>query len=94
MQFLVLSRRRTDQFSDAEFEQLVPSEGEQARYLYAIGFTRQIWHRGDIPGACQIVEAKNESEVRETLATLPLAKAGMLDFDVVPLKPYAGFSKP
>ncbi|TPJ71251.1 muconolactone Delta-isomerase family protein [Mesorhizobium sp. B2-7-1] len=93
MQFLVLSRRRTDQFSDADFEQLVPSEGAQARYLYSLGFTRQIWHRGDIPGACQIVEAKDASEVHEKLATLPLAKAGMLDFEVVPLNPYAGFSK-
>jgi len=94
MQFLVLSRRRTDQFSDADFEQLVPSEGAQARHLYSIGFTRQIWHRGDMPGACQIVEARDEIEVREKLATLPLARAGTLDFEIVPLKPYAGFNLP
>lgn len=94
MQFLVLSRRRTQQFSDADFDLLVPSEGAQARRLYGIGFTRQIWHRGDMPGACQIVEAKDESEVHEKLATLPLARAGMLDFEIVPLKPYAGFSLP
>ncbi|WP_027167893.1 muconolactone Delta-isomerase family protein [Mesorhizobium sp. WSM3224] len=94
MQFLVLSRRRTDQFGDDDFEQLAPSEGAQSRHLYSIGFTRQIWHRGDIPGACQIVEAKDESEVHEKLATLPLAKAGMLDFEIIPLKPYAGFSIP
>ncbi|ESW90159.1 hypothetical protein NKL07_06815 [Mesorhizobium sp. C280B] len=91
MQFLVLSRRRTEQFSDADFELLVPSEGAQARYLYSIGFTRQIWHRGDMPGACQMVEAKDEIEVHEKLATLPLAKAGMLDFEIIPLKPYAAF---
>lgn len=58
---------------------------------YKIGFTRQIWHTGDMPGACQIVEAKDESEVREKLATLPLEKAAMLDFEIIPLKPYAGF---
>ncbi len=92
MQFLVLSRRRTDQFSDAEFARLVPKEGAQARYLYSIGFTRQIWHRGDIPGACQIVEAIDETEVRERLATLPLAIEKMLDFEIIPLKPYAGFT--
>ncbi|MER9316281.1 hypothetical protein NKI31_12330 [Mesorhizobium sp. M0659] len=84
MQFLVLSRRRTDQFSEADFEQLVPSEGAQARHLYSIGFTRQ----------CQIVEARDEIEVHEKLATLPLARAGMLDFEIVPLKPYAGFNLP
>ena len=88
MQFPILSRRRTEQFSDADFELLVPNEGAQARHLYSIGFTRQIWHRGDMPGACQIVEA---SEVYERLGTLPLARAGMLDFEIIPLKPYAGF---
>ena len=92
MQFLVLSRRRTDQFSNADFERLVPSEGAQARHLYSIGFTRQIWHRGDMPGACQVVEAMGE--VHKKLGTLPLARAGMLDFEIVPLKPYAGFSLP
>ena len=94
MQFLVLSRRRTEQFSDADFDLLVPGEAAQARHLYSIGFTRQIWHRGDTPGACQLVEATDESEVHEKLATLPLAKAGMLDFEIVPLKPYAGFNLP
>jgi hypothetical protein len=57
---------------------LVVGEGARARYLYGIGFTRQIWHRSDIPGTRQIVEAKDLSEIREKLATLPLAKAGML----------------
>ena len=92
MQFLVLSRRRTDRYSDAEFAPLIPEEAAQARHLYSIGFTRQIWHRADIPGACQIVEAADETEMRGRLATLPLAKAERLDFDIVPLKPYAGFA--
>lgn len=91
MQFLVLSSRRTDQFAPAEFERLVLREGARARELYALGFTRQIWHRADRPGACQLVEARSEDEVRTRLATLPLAQAGMLDFEIVPLKPYAGF---
>jgi len=82
VQFLVLSRRSTDQFSDADFEPLLPDEGAQARYLYSVGLTRHIWHRGDMPGACQIVEAMDEGEVHQKLATLPLAKAGMLDFEI------------
>ncbi|URK89408.1 hypothetical protein LP421_33965 (plasmid) [Rhizobium sp. RCAM05350] len=42
MQFLVISRRLTEKFSDAEFEPIVPLEGARARYLHSIGFTRQI----------------------------------------------------
>ena len=91
MQFLVVSSRRTEQFPPEEFERIVPAEGVRARELYAAGFTRQIWHRADRPGACQIVEARDEAEVRAHLDTLPLARAGMLDFEIVPLRPYAGF---
>jgi hypothetical protein len=93
MQYLVPSRRRTDRYSDAEFARLIPQEAMQARHLYSIGFTSQIWHRADISGACQDVGAADESQVRERLATLPLAKAEMLDFEIIPLKPYAGFAQ-
>src|SRR6266542_4815155 len=91
MQFLTVSRRRTERFTDAEFVALVPQETEQARALYAQGFIRQIWHRADIAGACIVVEADSEEQVREQLKTLPLVKAEMLEVTIVPLKPYAGF---
>jgi muconolactone delta-isomerase len=91
MQFLTVSRRRTDQFSDAEFTARVAAEVAQARALYAAGFIRQIWHRRDVAGACILVEAASEDEVRQKLQTLPLVAAGMLEVTVIPLKPYAGF---
>jgi len=92
MQFLTISRRRTEQFSDEQFRALVDAEVQQACTLYGEGFLRQIWHRADVAGACLLVEAASEAEVREKLRTLPMVEAGMLDFTVVPLKPYAGFA--
>ena len=91
MQFLTVSRRRTEQFTDAEFTSRVAAEVAQARVLYAEGFFRQIWHRRDVAGACILVEAASEDEVRQKLQTLPLVAAGMLEVTVIPLKPYAGF---
>jgi len=67
MQFLTLSRRRIERLTDAEFVALVQQETEQARALYAQGFSRQIWHRADMPGACIVVEADSEEQVREKL---------------------------
>ncbi len=93
MQFAVLTRRKVDQFDEAQFAPILKPESDHARELYAEGFIRQIWMRGDVPGAFMLVEADNEGEVRETLATLPLHKAGMLEIiAVVALKPYRGFS--
>jgi muconolactone delta-isomerase len=91
-QFLTLSARRTDRFTEAQFAALVEAEVGQARVLYGQGFLRQIWHRADVPGACMLVEADSLEQVREMLGTLPLVEAGMLEVTIIPLKPYAGFA--
>jgi hypothetical protein len=93
MQYLVLTRRRSEAFSEAEFAERLPAEGEQARILYAEGFIRQVWHRADVPGVCLFVEAVDEREVRSRLQTLPLVAAMMLELSVVVrLLPYRGFA--
>jgi hypothetical protein len=92
MQFLAVSRRRTEHFTDEEFGACVDSEIAQARVLYGHGFIRQIWHRGDVPGGCLLVEAESEDQVRERLDTLPLFRKGMLEVAIIPLMPYRGFS--
>jgi muconolactone delta-isomerase len=92
MQFLTISRRRTDRFSDAEFAARREEEVAQARVLYGEGFLRHLWTRGDTPGACLLIEADSEEQVRERLNTLPLYRAGMIEFSIIPLKPYAGFT--
>ncbi len=95
MQFTVITRRKTDQFTDAEFAPLLDAEAMCVRELYAEGFIRQIWMRGDTPGAMIMVEATDEKEVRDRLHTLPLHAAGMLELvALVPLKPYRAFCPP
>jgi transcriptional regulator with XRE-family HTH domain len=93
MQFLSLSRRRTDAFSPEAFTpELAAREGLRVKELYAASLLRQIWRRGDIPGAAILWEAANEAEVRAALDSLPIAQAGMLEIlAVVPLAPYPGF---
>ena len=92
MQFMTLSRRRTEQFSEAQFAPYIPDETQQARALYAEGFLRQIWRRDDLAGACILWEAESEEKVRELLNRLPLFRAGMLEIiSLIPLKPYPGF---
>lgn len=92
MQFLTLSRRRTEAFSDAEFAARRDAEIAAARALYADGVLRHIWNRGDMAGACLLLEAASEADAREKLNTLPLYKAGMVEFTLIPLKPYVGFT--
>ena len=93
MQFLSLSRRRTDDFPPEAFTaELIAREGSRVKELYAAGLIRQIWKRGDMPGAAILWEAASEEAVREAVASLPIFQAGMLEIVVLtPLEPYAGF---
>jgi muconolactone delta-isomerase len=93
MQFLSLSRRRIDAFPPEAFTpELVARESQRVRELYVAGILRQIWRRGDIPGAAILWEAVSETEVRAALDSLPIAQAGMLEILVItPLEPYPGF---
>jgi muconolactone delta-isomerase len=93
MQILSLSRRRVDAFPPEAFTpELNARESERVRELYASGLLRQIWKRGDVPGAAMLWEAPGETEVRAALATLPINQAGMMEIlFMVPLAPYPGF---
>jgi muconolactone delta-isomerase len=93
MQFLSLSRRLVNQFPPEAFTpELVQRETARVRELYAAGIMRQIWKRGDIPGASILWEAESEQEVRNTIASLPIFQAGLLEIvAVIPLEPYPGF---
>ena len=94
MQFISLSRRRTDQFPPEAFTpELTADESRAVRVLYASGILRQIWKRSDMPGAAILWEAPTETDVRAAIATLPVFKAGMLEIvALVPLEPYPGFA--
>lgn len=92
MQFLALSRRRIELFSPEDFAVRIEDESQRVRTLYSEGVIRQIWTRGDMPGACILIEADSLEQVDAVLASLPLYQAGMLEIiSVLPLKPYAGF---
>jgi muconolactone delta-isomerase len=94
MQFISISRRRTDAFPPEAFTpELAARETLRVKELYAAGLIRQIWKRGDVPGATILWEAASEVEVSLALNSLPIYQAGMLEVvALVPLEPYPGFS--
>lgn len=96
MQFLSLSRRRTDDFPPQAFTpERIAAETHRVKELYEAGILRQIWARGDAGGAAILWEAVSELEVRTAAESLPLFKSGMLEIVfLIPLKQYAGFFPP
>lgn len=93
MQFLVLTRRKTELFpAEAWTAELLASESQRVRELYAAGIVRNIWRRKDMPGAAILFEAASQEEVQAAVASLPLAMQGMLEMAALTeLEPYPGF---
>ena len=40
-----------------------------------------------------MLECKDVEEAEDHLKTLPLVKEGLIDFDIIALEPYSGFSR-
>jgi muconolactone delta-isomerase len=93
VQFISVSRRRTEAFPpDAWTAELLEAEAQRVREMYVAGTVRSIWRRKDMPGAVMLIEAANEDEARAAVASLPLAKLGMLEIVVLTaLEPYPAF---
>lgn len=92
MQFLSISRRLVESGPEAFTPELMARETARVRELYAAGILRQIWKRGDIPGASILWEAASKAEVEAAIASLPIFQAGLLEIvALVSLEPYPGF---
>ncbi|HEV3085872.1 MAG TPA: muconolactone Delta-isomerase family protein [Candidatus Elarobacter sp.] len=92
-QFIACIRRNYEDFPEARFTpELLEAEAERARTLYRDGVFRQMWSRGDSPGAVVLLEAGSADEAAAVLETLPLRQIQMLLIDsVIPVMAYRGF---
>ncbi len=92
MQFLAIARRRIEAFPETLIAEQLPAEAERVRELYAAGIMRTIYSRADVPGAVVLLEASDLAEAEAAMESLPLHRAGMLDVQIVPLRPFRGFA--
>ena len=61
--------------------------------LYQAGALRELYFRQDRSDAVLMLECADVAEAQAVLSTLPLVKAGLITFELIPLKPYPGFAR-
>ncbi len=72
----------------ATFEKYQPHLLDEVRHSWASyksGLVREIYFRQDRPGVAIMMEAASVDEAKKACAEFPLAKAGLLDFEAIPL---------
>lgn len=96
MRYLVVVQRKVAQFSAEQFQPYLEPEAEHARLLHSQGVFRNIWTyldgAGKPKGAVIEMDAEGPDAVNEILSALPMAKAGMIDWQPLPIVPYRGFA--
>ena len=66
----------------------IQAEAKHGWAMYKSGIVRDIYFRQDRPGVAIIAEAESVEATRTALMEFPLAKAGLIDWDVIPLGPF------
>ena len=78
----------TDQFADK-----LKTEAMRVWSLYQDGVVRELYFRQGRSEAVLMLECADAVAARQVIDTLPLVQSGLIDFEVIPLIPYSGFSR-
>ncbi len=76
-----------------DYPALLQAEARQIWRLLQDGSLREVYFRADRHTAVLLLECKDNTEAAQLLSSLPLVQAGLIEFDLIPLKPYDGFAR-
>jgi hypothetical protein len=77
---------------DPRFAELRQPEARVVWELTQGDILREVYFEADRPNAVLVFEVPDVAAARAALDGLPLVAAGLIDFDVIPLRPYTGFA--
>lgn len=78
---------------DPRFAELRPAEARRVWDLYQAEVLREVYFRADRPNGVLMFEVPDMAAARAAVDSLPLVAAGLIDFDLVPLRAYPGFAR-
>ena len=76
-----------------QFHPYLKAEAARVWELYLEGVIRELYFRADRTDAVLILECSSPEEAQGVLSSLPLVEAGLISFEVIPLRAYPGFSR-
>jgi muconolactone delta-isomerase len=93
MRILAIERDVDGAAAEGFTPELLAAEARRAWELHQAGIVRELYFRADNPAAVLVLECPDLDEAGSALASLPLVEAGLIQFDVIPLRAYPGFAR-
>ncbi len=93
MQFLALEEEMSAAGTAAFTPALLHAEAQRVWELHQAGVLRELYFRDDRHTAVLMLESPSPDEAQAQLASLPLVSAGLIHFELIPLRPYPGFAR-
>jgi len=93
MKILALETEVSDVRDDQFTLELLAEEAQRAWELYQEGTIRELFFSQEQYEAVLILECGDSAEAQRVIDSLPLVKAGLIGFKIVPLVPYDGFAR-
>ena len=89
MKVIVIATRKADATPE-DFAPHLDAEANHALGLYRDEVVREIYSRADGKGAIVVLECDDEAHAARIMNDLPLARVGLLSFEIYGTAPYRG----
>jgi len=93
MRILAIERAVPDVGEHQFTPQLAIAEARRAWELHQTGTIRELYFRADESAAVLVLECEDLAQASAALASLPLVAAGLIEFEILPLRAYPGFGR-
>ncbi|TND09200.1 MAG: hypothetical protein FD123_1603 [Bacteroidetes bacterium] len=77
--------------SDERIREVVIQEAIHTWVLYSNDVIRELYFRKDRPGVVLVLECPSVGDARMLLSSFPLVKAGVIEFDIIPVGYFVPF---
>lgn len=90
---IIALEKESQRVRPEDYESLLKAEAQTVWELQQAGGLREIYFRADQSQAVLILECRDVSEATALLSELPLVRHGLIEFELIPLKPYPGLAR-
>jgi hypothetical protein len=73
--------------------EIAAAEARRAWQLHQADVIRELYFHAGRPTAVLVLECSALAEADAVLASLPMVSAGLIEFEVIPLRAYPGFAR-